>query len=76
MSGIYPMFFSPSFPIISHGSPGMFNGFFDFFVSAILAMLTAATQILLAVALYAGWLQPEARGRKMDATSTRIVREE
>jgi hypothetical protein len=39
----------------------MFNGFFDFFVSAILAMVTAVTQILLGVALYAGWLRPEAR---------------
>lgn len=37
----------------------MFNGFFDFFVSAILAMVTAVTQILLGVALYAGWLRPE-----------------
>lgn len=37
----------------------MFNGFFDFFVSAILAMVTAATQILLGVALFAGWLRPE-----------------
>lgn len=37
----------------------MFNGFFDFFVSAILAMVTAVTQILLGFALYAGWLRPE-----------------
>lgn len=37
----------------------MFNGFFDFFVSAILAMVTAVTQILLGVALYAGWLRAE-----------------
>lgn len=37
----------------------MFNGFFDFFVSAILAMVTAVTQILLGVALYADWLRPE-----------------